>query len=795
MKSIYNRQQILEQSVCGDVPEQETTSCFRHLSHSHFNITATQKEIIATLKNVTMKSIINRLHPAKWMNNRLKSQLYSVAIIMAVALIFQSCEKDECKDDPCADGCGVCPNVCETDPCGNPAECPGLCPTFDDGTLTKNSLQGEGTVVETENGMTVDGSLTITLPDQEDVVLEDAEITIEYNDDGTVNKMEGKSSVPSPTDYMEFTDPIQADFGYYSGKYLNDNWDLDIVLADDRFFLAYKIAVALEMKVGTNSDPNATKPFSIKPPVGGHIIYIYDYTDPFYYYSAAQDALGALSFGESWGGYIKYVPIQPVDEIVTFEGQSARGGTFPIFKVIDVSGVMIQNQEFNVELVEENPFPLSFSAGYGAGVNGEFDLSLPIAGWLSFGIPLGEASAAITAEASEGGVEAQAFLNGLAKPDNSWWPEFIPVKPGGQIRTSGYVQEEGQFDLELSGEFNLELPTNTYALEGKMGATNAAFTMSGSVLANDMKWEAEAEFRKNETEFSAKPPQELMDDINSLVNQNIDSAINKAETALEDYEKATADYEFELSLRGFRSLIPAIVKEAKKRIADEMKAGISSGRSQANKILSDEGLALCSDDISKQVNKLDDPYIKALDRLANAAKNTNDSETTRKEIEGALRDLAKLDRLNKSITVTITAGNKVVKDPVFGTTITPKCFIKSDFKRTVKIDVQILTSEQVQLLNTAADNVKYIAETSDIKIAAEEIWSRVPSKEIMEKLKTDIASGVKDIPAIGEVGFINHHDKNTYSYYWVVDGEKKELGNIDIFDPNSFSQAIIEGLL
>ena len=719
----------------------------------------------------------------------------SILLILVLLISLQSCDKSDCKDDPCSEGCGECPDICVNDPCGNPIECTGLCPIIDDGTLSKNDLKGEGNVVETDDGMSVDGKLTITTPNEKEVVLEDAEITVEYNEDGSIKKMEGSANVPSSTDYMEFTDPVQADLGYYTGKWLNENWDLDILLVDERFYLAFKIAVALELKVGANSDPNASKPLSIKPPVGGHILYIFDYTDPFYYYSAAQDVLGSMSFGESYEGNIPYEPIQPVDEIVTFDGKSVRGGTFPIFKVIEASGVMIQGNDFNIELVEENPFPVSFKAGYAAGVNGEFELSLPISSWITFAIPLGEASAAITAEAGTSGIKAQAFLNGLAKPDNSWWPEFIPVKPGGQIRTSGYVQQAGEFDLELSGAFNLELPSNTYEVEGIMGANNEAFSMAGSVLASGMKWEAGAEFKKDETEFKAKPPQELLDDINALVDANVDSALLKAETALADLEKATADYELELSLRGLRSAIPAIVSEAKKRIADEMAAGIASGRSQANSELSKRGLALCSDNIASKVNAIDDPYIKALDRLNNAAKASNDNESTRKEIEGALRDLAKLNRINTSITVTITAGNKVVKDPVFGTTITPKCTIKSSFTKTVKIDVEVLTSEQVALLNTAADNVKYIAETSDIKIAAEEIWERIPAKEIMEKLKDDIASGTKVIPSIEEVGFINHHDKNTFSYYWVANGERTDLEDINIFDPDSIAEAIINSLL
>jgi hypothetical protein len=740
-------------------------------------------------------NIINQ----KKLNLRLSAStlksIQSILIALILSISLQSCTKSDCKDDPCAERCGECPDVCLTDPCGNPVECPGQCPTIDDGTLSKSDLKGEGNVVETEDGMSVDGKLTITTPNDEKVVLEEAVITVEYNDDGSIKKMEGSSNVPSPTDYMEFTDPVQADLGYYTGKWLNENWDLDILLVDDRFYLAFRIAVALELKVGANSDPNATKPLSIKPPVGGHILYIFDYTDPFYYYSAAQDALGSLSFGESHEGNIPYVPIQPVDEIVTFDGKSVRGGTFPIFKVIEASGVMIQGSDFNVELVEENPFPLSFSAGYAAGVNGEFDLSLPISSWINFEIPLGEASAAITVEGGTNGVKAQAFLNGLAKPDNSWWPEFIPVKPGGQIRTSGYVQQAGEFDLELSGKFNLALPSNTYEVEGIMGATNEAFTMAGSVLASGMTWAAGAEFRKGETEFKAKPPQELLDNINSLVNANVDSALLKAETALADYEKATQDYELELSLRGFRSAIPAIVTEAKKRIADEMAAGIASGRSQANSELSKRGLALCSDNIASKVNPIDDPYIKALNRLNNAAKESNDSETTRKEIEGALRDLAKLNKINTTITVTVTAGNKVIKDPILGKTITPKCTIKSNFTKKVTINVEVLTSQQVDLLNQAADNVKFIAETSDLKIKAEEIWKRVPAKEVMEKLKDDIASGVKTIPGIEEVGFINYHDKNTFSYYLIIDGKRNDLSDINIFDPSSIADAIIEGLL
>ena len=735
-----------------------------------------------------MKKTLFQLTTSKNRKNKIPGiRTYYILIAILTFLTLTGCEKS--KEDP------DLADICLTDPCGNPDKCPGQCPELEDGTLYRNNLKGEGVVVETDNSMSVDGKLTITGPDDREIILDDAEITVEYNDDGSVKNMEGRAILPSPTDYIEFTDPVQADLGYYSGKYLNDNWELDIRLVDDRFYLAFMIAVALELKVGTNSDPEATKPFSIKPPVGGHILYVFDYTDPFYFYSAAQDVLGSMSFGESFEGNIPYDPIQPVEKIIAFNGKSVRSGTYTIFKVIEVSGTMIQGNEFNLELIEEDPFPLNFSAGYSAGVNGEFELSLPIKSWITFNIPMGEASAAITAEASNEGVKAEAFLNGLAKPDNSWWPEIIPVKPGGQIRTSGYVQQEGEFDLELSGDFNLVLPANTYAVEGSMNANNESFTMSGSVLANDLTWAARAEFRTNETELSAEPPQKLIDDIDYLVNENIDSALTKAEKALADLEKATADYEFELSLRGLRSTIPVIVSEAKKRIAEEIAAGVKSGKDQANKILNEYGLALCGDNISQQVNKVDDPYIKALDRLNNAASAGNDNETTRAEIEGALRDLAKLNRLSTSVTVTVTAGNKAVNNP-WPIPDVSKCSIFSDdYTRTVKIDVEVLTAEQVALITQAADNVKYIAETSDIKIKAEDILANIPAKEIMDQLKKDIQTGTKSIPSIEKVGFIKNHSNGSVASYWIANGEKTELADVDIFNPESLANAIINELL
>ena len=238
--------------------------------------------------------------------------------------------------------------------------------------------------------------------------------------------------------------------------------------------------------------------------------------------------------------------------------------------------------------------------------------------------------------------------------------------------------------------------------------------------------------------------------------------------------------------------MPAVITEAKKMVAAGITAGIKSGRNQANSILSDKGLALCSDNISSVVNAVANPYYAALNRLLNAVNNTTDNDQTRTEIAGALRDLAKLDQIDKTVSVTITAGNKAVK--VAGKTIVPKCTTTSNFKRNVNVKATVLTSDQVAKLIEAADNVKYIAETSDIMIKAQQVYDQAPSKDDLNKLKEDIQNGTKKIPAIGSVGFVYTHSTKSYSFYIVMDGQKKDVSEFNVFDGNSLAGMITKGL-
>jgi hypothetical protein len=725
-----------------------------------------------------------RAHPKQYVRVR----TVNIFIVLLVAVFaITACQKDDCIDDPCAAGCSNCPGDPCDDPCANPAACPGMCDEIKTG-FTEDDLKATGEITETSGGYTLKGSLELQTGDNASVVLSNADLEVTINADGTVGNISGKAEIPSPSNHFEFADPVQGAVGMYTGKFINDNMGFDILLKDEINYFVFYIEVALELKVGANNNTEDTKPISIKPPVGGKIVFIADYNDPMFYFSAAQDALGSLSMGYSIRGQLPFVPLQPVEKLVAFDGMSYRGGSFSVFKVIDVEGYTIRNVEFDAGLAEEDPFPLQFNAGFAAGINGAFNLSLPIATFISFGIPMGEASAAVVAEAGTGGAKGVAFLNGLAEPDNSWWPDFVPVKPGGSLRASGYVDQTSLFDLALEGEFNIQLPSTSQGLEGAARVTNEAFTLDGGVTVNDALWQAGITFKKDETELAAQPPEAFMGDIDGIVTEEIDSAFNKVDQKLAELQQATADYELELSLRGLRSALPAVIQKAKETIADAIDAGIASGRKQANDELSKRGLALCGDNIASVVRKVDDPYISALNKLLAAVEDTKDNAQTRIELEAALRNLAALNKIDKTVTVTVTAGNKK-------TLVVPKCTFTENFTRKVTIKATVLTSEQVAQLNQAADNVQYIQETSDLVIAVQEILDRLPSKDELAQLKGDIQNGTVQIPEIGEAGFVYDHSKKSFSFFLVVAGERKPLAGDNPFDPGALAETIYKLML
>ena len=681
-------------------------------------------------------------------------------------------------------------------------------PASNNGVINSTNLTTSGTVTDTENGYLVDGTLTMDTQASGTIVFNNANLDVEFDANGNLASVSGTAEIPSSSNYFEFEDPIQADIGFFTGEFLNNNRNFEIQLVDERTYFVFAISVNLELKLGANDNPDAQKPLSISP-LGGSITYIADYTDPMFFFSLGGDALGGgdtndndgnngdnnnnsshqklagVSFGASLQSNLMYIPTNPIPgEDMSFEANQVTGGSVSFFKILSVSGMYFQNRGFDVDANFDEPMASNFGANYRAGINGKLDLELEIASFINFGFPIGSGSAAIVAEAStNNGIVAKAFINGLIEPDLSWWPEFIPIKPGGYLNAYGFVEQTGNFDIGLSGELNLETPTGEQSIGGFMQATPQAFTMGGQVTINDETWEANATFTKDETKVVATPPVSFTDGIAETVTGQIDTAIETTEQAISDLEAANEAYEFELSLRGLRAALPGIINNANSEIDKAVASAVASGESQANSILRQYTAALCSTNISSKVNGIVAPYRNALTRLKNAVNDSNDNTQTRTEIEAALRQLVSLDNINKNVSVKITYGNKAFNNPSPIPDI-KKCSIWStSTNRNVNVKATVLNTEHKAQLLEAADNVKFISETHGLRFDAQVIVDQLPTVEELENLKDGAEACISELTdGLEKSGFTYYHDSKQFKPFIIVNGEEKEVSDFNIFN-------------
>jgi hypothetical protein len=622
---------------------------------------------------------------------------------------------------------------------------------------TRDMLHPQGNVVETDNGYTVDGTLMID-NEQNQTTFDNANLDVEFDADGKLQSVSGSVQVPSPSKDVEFADPIQADVGFFTGKFLNENRDFPILLKDDISYFVFHVGVAVEMKV-KDADSGSEASVSVKAPVGGTVLMISDFNDPMYFVYGAKDLAGAFGSGRSLHMKIPYVPIRGSKDIFTFDGTDIRTGTFTLAKLFSCNGTVIEGLGVGLGLLGD-PIELNVEAGYYYGVNGSMDLSLPVKDVVEFNMPIGEGSAAVRGEASTvDGVYAAAFIDGLADPDLAWWPNLIPIKPDGQLLAQGILTSTGRFDMHLAGDFGIYAFGDPEKLAGDFHLTADALTLSGAVIHSDARYEITGTIDDQATTVSVVPPVQLKQRISDSVNSELDKSIADAEKAWNDLQEATKDYEFELSLRGLRPLIPDVVDAAKSEISKQIASQLAkhSGQPYYNSLKS-------------FLHSKDDKYYAALDNLKKQAQATTDSDAWRAAIESALRTAAGYKYFDETYVYKVA-----------GITV-----------KTVHIKVRILSDANVSKLTTAANNVKYIKETSDIKIKAQQVYDQIPDKQIFERVKDDIQNGVVMIPDLGEIGYVQPHGSSDIEIFAMIDGQRQVVGNTNIFDLAQMSAALAE---
>ncbi len=663
--------------------------------------------------------------------------------ILRGVVVFSLAAVAACSDNLTA------PDLQDPDPAGG--QPPVDQPSGDSTSITRGSVSANGDVKETEDGFSVDGELTMSVGDTSTVVFHNADVQVHFDASGRMTGMSGTVDIPSPHKRITFEDPVQAHVGMFTGKVLNETADLPILLRDDTNYFVYDVKASYQMNIATgDTGEDAVKPIAVRAPLGGRITMIIDYTDPMYFTYGALDLLGSSGVAWSLHHRLPFKPWNPVEDLGSFEGGTERVGSMTIFKILGVEGQLVENEYSEVHLLQEDPFASSLRAGYQAGFNGNGSLDLFVKDVVGIDLPLASVSGGVWSELSTGdGFQGHLYARGRTTNDYSWWPTFIPARPVTTLDVHSFLKSDGEFDVALRGEYGWDFPAGRQSMIGEFDLSNEAFTLQGTMVAADDSMSVGGVVTKDATTLYVEPPQGLLDGVQKQVNDEVFSRIDEAQKAWENLQKATEDYEVELSLRGLRSSLPAIADKAKAELQKRVASAIAGQKGK-----------IWYSDFKSHMNSAVKPYYKQLDELKAAAGDIGDNQVSRDRIEAALRGLAA-----KKIFSTTYKYTK----PIVGTLYSRK------------ITVRIMSDAQAAQLVNAANNVKYIKETSDRRISMKQIYDQVDDKALFERVRNDIKDGMIRIRGVEQLGVVIQHgrDKPVFDLYVKIDGERYEAGSIE----------------
>ena len=634
--------------------------------------------------------------------------------------------------------------------------------------LTRSELSPDGTVTETSDGYTVSGALGLRTSDTTSVTFLDADLRVRFDDQNRVVAISGTARIPSPHPRVRFHDPVKADVGFFRGSYLNEERELGILLRDDQDYFVFDVGVSVGMDIATGeTGDEATRPITVKLPVGGRIVEIIDYDDPMYFIYGEQDLIGAAGMGWSLNGRIPFEPNRPVSELGSFQGKTIRTGTFPIFKVFSITGETVDNNYTELHLAEEDPFASELRAGFQQGWNGQFDLDLSIKDVGGIVIPVADGSGGIFADASTAeGLKGHAYGVGVSTRDFSWYPSFSPAKPASTLDVEAFVTDQGRFEVGLAGQYGWEFPAGVVGMGGAVSLSDEAFGVSGSILSAADTFGVSALVTVDSTVATLDYPSSLTEAVTTNINDEVLPRIDSAQAAWEDLEEATADYEFELSLRGVRTQLPGIADAARKALDDAVAAELNPHRGK-----------VYYGTLKNEVDKKTAPYYAALARLKTEAQRATDNAATRAAIESALRDVA----ARKIFRATIT-----IKDPIFGATLYSK-----------SISRRILSDANAGKLLEAASHVPMITETSNRKLSLQQVYDQVPDRELFEQIRDDLQDGLVAVGDLGTLGFVYVHaeDRRGFHAFAVIDGRRYQAGAVSDMQVSTWAEVVWESVL
>lgn len=650
-------------------------------------------------------------------------------------------------------------------------------------------------ITELEDGFRIEEGLLSIMVGQKELKLVGISAEVRFCEEGYLKSLNGQVSIPSPTDCLSFGDLIRTDIGYFPGEYINTQFELDFPLQADQSFFVFYISTNLGVEICTGGEEDS-RPVSISiPGSSGQLLYILNHSDPFYFIEVEHELVGRIGLAESAQGNILYTPLQPIPEMPAFACNSYISTDFDIYELIGVKGDLYQNQSFLKQLSQDNPFDFNVEQGYKAGVNGELSLGFAIgpdssiiSELMSFNIPLGEASAAITAVPNvDSQLVTRAFINTRIDPDDSWWPAFIPAKPNAEMDVIGYVQKGGEFYFVLRGEMGLQTTANDNDLvriAAELQLDNEQLLLRGELDGPRDGWAIQSTINLDESEVSVEIPENLIENLSFSVTAELDQMIFQIDSLNHLFSEAEENFAFELSLRGLRGAIPQITATAK----DKIDEAIADAKRRVRPIVTGRiprNYKLCTSPYNAIYTWIDGiarPYYQVINQLNEAVAPELTDEATRTLLGDALESLLAKKRISAAKTFSFKVGPKRLRcRNITSRTVSARVSFSAD----------VLTSDQISKLEQAIANLQYIQPAADEVTRIGDIVGELPPREIHLDLKVEIETGAQPIPQLDKVGYILQRDPLLYTFYAELDGQRVER-DFDPLDWKSIVKMVIQ---
>jgi hypothetical protein len=662
--------------------------------------------------------------------------------------------------------------------------------------LGEANFSTKGDVFPTANGYRSVGTLVMDTGERVQEFT-GADLTVEFDDAGKVVSIAGTAELPvNLSDNVTVMPGIRAVVGMMSGAQINADPSFGITLLEETRYFVFFVDTDMSVTISNPFDPSDTIVENMAVPVGGQIVMILDATDPFLYRYASHPSKGAYGSGESFNALIPFKPELDYPGLDSFNGHTIEKGLMAMqlknVTIGEVEGVrVIKNASFlDIDWNEPLDSPVEFRAG----VNGRADIgvNVPIVGDFSF------AKAELGATIDVGFDRQQAalamYLDAEASSTSPWVPDWFHLMPSGEFDGEATINGTGEFSFGLFGSFRSTVPEAE--VSGTMRIDNDEVTLAATTVQDGDDLIVSFEFSNNQTLGRVQFPEAYAATIRNDVSAALDSEIAKVEQALRDLQEATADYQFEASLRGLREALPPMMDAAVTTLNGVPDLVHDRAYDAAIAVMGDTCKTItvlgaskkfCLDDVVDEDEIASDiadrakaetsagikSGVDAMKALKTRALEADDA-TLREALRQALDTVYNSRQYSRRVIVRETFS-------VFPFESATYTLYDETYTRT------IISASDASRIATARDNVWRIQATSDIMTSAQQVYDLLPTEQIISDVRHGVQDGTRQVPRVEGLGYIAIGD--TYDAFITVDGVD-HVTDINVLRPSDVRKGV-----